>query len=339
MNGTIHSITCVTNQTQQKILLKSLVGIFGHRANSNDEWTYLDEGLADVVIIDYDEMQNRPMEKSKLGIYVGLSEDYNRIKHLSFTLQKPVRSRDLLHLLNQLDEHMQQQQASPFVQASVTTTAITRTPKPSVRENHLDTIFSLIKKNPESLLRICLDDQLFYLDGEKKKVFLPANFSYKHLAMSNHLTYRQVSHLPDEALKTIFLADFFYEFTLQQQEVKLLAELDKNCNFQLRQWPQFSNHQAKGLVRISAYFSKHKATLQKAAQDLSLGMEELIGFLNGVHAQNLLVFEAGMALNNNVFEPRDAATTVTTLTEETHHHSDVKPLGGLFSRIRQRLGI
>lgn len=55
MNAMVHSLTCVSSQEQQKMLLKSLLGIVGHRANNQNEWTYLEEGSADVLVIDYDD--------------------------------------------------------------------------------------------------------------------------------------------------------------------------------------------------------------------------------------------------------------------------------------------
>ncbi|PTQ87897.1 hypothetical protein [Agitococcus lubricus] len=347
MGAKVHSISCVSSQEQQIMLLKSLFNIIniGHRNNSLIQWDFLDEGKSDVIIFDYDD--NLPVpDVFNNRITVGFSRDYQKVKHLPFFLIKPVRSRDLMQLLSALDDCMLGVSESNLPKIKDVTRpslAAIQLAQSVYTTNHLDTILEILRKHPKCTIKVQVESSFIYIDNDRKKVFLPDTFNYANFMSGHELNFNPLALLPDNIpLKTVTFADFFYEFTIQQQDAQLLSELQDSSLFQIKQWPQFLNSKnTKALIQVSAYFSKRKATLQLAAKDLSLGLSELIGFLNAVHAQNLLLFEAALPSTNSIartiqMEPKAAIAVDAPPPPPAKTESKI---GGLFGRIRQRLGL
>lgn len=265
---------------------------------------------------------------------------------MPFCLHKPVRSRDLLQLLESLEAHLEHSgQTSPAGNDDITRPVMAAlTPADLHQDSHLDSIFNLLQHSPKNIYKINFDHTHIYINTEKKRVLLPTNFSYDKIINSHDFAYQPCAqHEIADGYSATALSDFFYELTIEEKTARLLSELKANFIFQIKQWPQFSNpNNSRALIKICAYFSKHKATLQSAAQDLSLGMEQLIGFINAVHAQNLLVFEKVLAtapVVNHGMTPALAEIAPTVASSQTVKTDTSKALGGLFGRIRQRLGL
>lgn len=325
MSGITYSLTCVSSQVQQQMLLKSLIAIVGLQTQSKTEWTYADEGHADVVIVDYDD---NAQAKYPNSIVVGFSRDSNLINDMPFALHKPLRSRDLLSLLSLLDEHLSTHKRKALTHHNTHANNFQ-----DDNNDPLDIIFTLIRNNAQTLSSLHFNEQVAYLDPLKKKVFLPHDFTYQRITKDCDFQYYSMPSLPDVPLKQISVADFFYEFTLAEKPAHLLTVLNSDSRFQIKQWPNFANNQnTKAVIKISAYFSKQKATLQTAARDLSLDAQQLFGFINAVHAQNLLIFDSEIAVPQHMAAP-DISHQPPPISQET------KKVSGLFGRIRQRLGL
>lgn len=314
------------------MLLKSLFGIVGHRTHADNEWTYTDDDHADVCILDFDDDINRLRAKQSAGLVVGFSRDVALLKGQDFTLLKPLRSRDLLHVLDQLDQHLLKHTAannpawSPIAHA-------TR----SDDTDCLDEFFAFLRKYPEHQFSFRFDDERIFVDTRKKRVYFDTGFTYKVAVSGQRSEFNLLTAIP-EGLPAVSLADFFYEFTVQEREAHLLAELSQAEKFQIKQWPQFVNSaNTKAMIRVSAYFSSHRASLHTAARELAVDSQQLIGFINAVHAQNLLVYDvaAPVVLNGGgavvVSEPAPQPVIPPPVQNSK--------IGGLFGRIRARLGI
>ncbi len=323
-----YSVTCISSQEQQKMLVKSLITILGIQTHSKTEWHYLEEGDADIIIIDYDDGKYTPnTQKSntqnKHVVSVAFSRDTNRLEGQRFSLQKPLRSRDLLTMLTAIDEHLTEK------------IAISQRQHPSrdtENDDPLDIIFSLICHNAQTMFSLHFDKQVAYLNPANKKIFISPHFSYAQISKHSDFQYHSLPEFNSTGLKLVSVADFFYEFTLKEKNAHLLAVLDSDSRFQIKQWPNFANNQnTKAVIKISAYFSKQKATLQTAAQDLSLDVRQLFGFINAVHAQNLLMFDTPVTQNHVM--PVAAPSPANTVAKDT------TKVSGLFGRIRQRLGL
>jgi hypothetical protein len=147
--------------------------------------------------------------------------------------------------------------------------------------------------------------------------------------------------LPPGQLVRVSLADFFYEYTLGTERVYLLNGLSQNASFYIRQWPQFMKaSNTKAIIKLSAYFSRRKATINATARDLVVGIRQIIAYVNAAHAQNLLLSEAA-ASGPAAGDYRQAAVARAALPASSMPPQAVETrrTGGLFGRIRQRLGI
>lgn len=319
MTKMTYSITCISSQEHQQMLLKSLVNILGIQTQSRTEWTYVDQNTADVIIFDYDD--GLPNQYPS-AMVVGFSRNTSLLKEIPFALHKPLRSRDLLNLLSELDEHLRkkQQKHLNYLDAEQSDT-----------NDPLDIILTLVRNNSHSMFSLHFDEQVVYLEPAKKKIFTPHSFSYAAINKDSDFQYHSLPELPNISLKQISIADFFYEFTVNENNAHLLSGLNSDARFQIKQWPNFANNQnTKSALKISAYFSKQKATLQTAAQELSLDINQLFGFINAVHAQNLLIFDTEIPIPTPI-----VATTATTAPVVQEN----KKVSGLFGRIRQRFGL
>ena len=268
------------------MLLKSLFGIVGHRTHANNEWTYTDDDHADVYILDVDDEANRARAKTSRKPVVVFSRDATLLKGYEFTLLKPLRSRDLLQVLDQLDQRLLNQVSD----VNGVRNGSTQTAR-NANTDCLDELFTLLRQYAEHQFSFRFDDERIFIDTNKKRVYFDTGFNYTSAVSGQRAEFTLLTAIP-EGLPAVSLADFFYEFTVQEREAHLLAELHQAEKFQIKQWPQFINAaNTKAMIRVSAYFSKNRASLPTAARELAVDSQQLMGFINAVHAQNLLVYD------------------------------------------------
>jgi hypothetical protein len=334
-----YTIRLESNSSHDQLVMKSILGIIGQRACGN--WSYV-EGNSDVVVVDTDKKYPdiaTLKNNNNCQVVVSYSETSRYIPQMNFSLSKPIRAKDLLVLLNEIEKvlagpaqtissnSMQAPAVIPSVQKAITSTKV------------LDQLLALTKQHKDTILEVSLDNQSLYLDNHRKKVFVNGQFVVSKLT-EGQVLYRVADKVPFSALESLTFTDIFYELTLSQSSVSLAKDLSADDEFTIKQWPNMGNSRhAKSMIRTAAYFSKQKATVSKAARDLALEINHVIGFINAVHSQNLLVSYPVMA--SSMATPSLSAFEQSTSqpSPEPVQAKTSSGLGGLFGRIRQKLGL
>lgn len=324
------------------LVIKSLLGIVGHRASTN--WAPVEDGMrADVIILDVDNaFPNVVALKKDTGckLVVSYSVTNQKIPNIDFQLSKPVRARDLLALLNDLENMLGSQVYLPPTMTGVSSPKPDRAPTQSDSEQvkMLDELLALTQQYKAAILEVRIGNQICYLDNYRKKSFLSHDFFAANV-LEGQIKARVVDAVPQGALESLLFTDLFYELTLKQPPARLAKGLSLESEFHIKQWPNMSNSKnAKSMIRIAAYFSKQSASLAKAARDLSIEINPIIGFINAVHSQNLLVYSAAspiaMTMDNSQIpvQPQSVAEPIEAPKPKSG-------IGGLFGRIRQKLGM
>jgi len=101
------TLACTSSKEQDRLVFKSLMGILG---TTSSAWTYLAEGYADVVFVDLDDekpVYPQTQPGKPLSVVVGYSADAGKLTQQVFALKKPARAKELLPLLNSLQEHLE----------------------------------------------------------------------------------------------------------------------------------------------------------------------------------------------------------------------------------------
>lgn len=348
------AIRLLSDSNHDQLVIKSLLGIVGHRASA--DWSYPEyDGIkSDVIIVDIDGAQpNLATLKRQYGakavVVYGITP--YKMPLSDFLLVKPVRAKDLLLLLNDLEQLLENDivvpskledlvpKATPMAQPQVAQRNNVVSIKPKTSQKIIDELLVLTKQYKAATLEVRLDGQVYcYLDNYRKRALVSHVF-WGTLPVGA-VTYRVIESVPQNTVnfETVTFTDLFYELTILQPPAVLVSDLSAENIFSIKQWPNMGNSRhAKNMVRIAAYFSKQQATLAKASRDLSVEVNDVVGFINAVHSQNLLTFA----------EVAPVTTTVTVAAQNAEAEYDVKVnetakssgIGGLFGRIRQRLGM
>lgn len=347
-----YTIRLLSDSNHDQLVVKSLLGIVGHRANADWIIPEYDGVSSDVIIVDIDgSLPNlaslKRQYQAKLIVVYGLTP--YKLPLTDFLLVKPVRAKELLMLLNDLEQRLQQDTVipslnsgqiihNPVIQPSSNVEASSHTiTKSSTSQKTIDKLLALTKEYKAASLEVRFDGQVYcYLDNYRKRALV--NHIFRNMLPMGNLTYRVVDSIPQQAnFEPVTFTDLFYELTLLQPPAMLVSGLSVENIFSIKQWPNMGNSRhAKNMVRIAAYFSKQQATLAKASRDLSVEVNDVVGFINAVHSQNLLMFA----------EVAPVTTTVAVAVQNAEAEHDVKVnetaktgIGGLFGRIRQRLGM
>lgn len=321
-------IGCVSRQPQQVLLLKSLLSIAGDRADSGNVWTYSDSGHCDAMVMDLDDgSQGDSVQDVDSDVVVAMSRDLAILNGRKFSLQKPLRSRDIVHLLEVLDQHFEEGMASSAVKSSVDAPA-----EVIQRDHRLEAILVLLRRKSGNVLLLDFGGPQAYLDIKNQKIFLEKDFPFPLVAAGGHFNVTEVSAIPAGRHVGISAADFFYEYTLSAKQAGLVDGLSLQARYYIRQWPHFLKaSNTKALIKLSAYFSRRKATINSAAQDLLVGIQQIEAYLNAAYVQGLLMVDADAA--PAVMMPRSAVAAdvpVPKMATATR---------GLFGKIRQKLGL
>lgn len=354
------TIRLISNIQRDQILLKSLLTVVGRRRAI--EWTYLlYDNNCDVVIVDADAPHPSIATLKKLYgakfIVVYAASPY-KMPMADFILTKPLRAKDLNYLLTEIEKGLGFESSGMAgnntldkldalslpsinnVQAKAVVQAV------AINENVIskgliDDLLILIKKYKDSVLELSIDNiTTLYIDNYKKRVLVD-----KALFNNNYtgkMTLKIIESLPKrEGLVLMTFTDLFYELTLTQLNPALVSGLSAESIYYIKQWPNMGNSRhAKNMVRIAAYFSKQQATLSKAAYDLSIELNQIIGFINAVYSQNLLMYLANTPSPQKIVPdlmPKEIEQPKSNASSQPKAKSNA--VGGLFSRIRQRLGI
>lgn len=312
-------IGCVSSQPQQVMLLKSLLSIAGDRADSDNIWMYSDSGHRDAIVMDLDD----ECQEDVVGdVVVAMSRDVAALDGRKFTLQKPLRSKDVVHLLELLDRHIGES-------AETGKSLIDDEADSTQGDYGLDAILALSRRNDGNVLLIDFDGARAFLDVRKQRIFLDGDFSFAVVAGSKKFSVAEAQSLPSGGHVGMSLADFFYEYTLSARKAFLVDGLSPDAKYYIRQWPQFLNpSNTKSLIKVSAYFSKRKSTINSAAQDLLVGARQIQAYLNAAYVQRLLMMESdGMGATGAGGGVVEVAATRVDASQ------------GLFGRIRRKLGL
>lgn len=324
MKKNARHIGCISSQPQQVLLLKSLLSIAGDRADSGNVWTYSDSGHRDAVVMDLDDEAQEGIPQGVDGdVVIAMSRDLAILKGRQFALQKPLRSKDIVHLLEVLDQHfVASAEASPALASSST----------GVRhgDDRLDTILALSRRKDGHILLLDFGGEQAYLDIKNQKIFLDKDFPFAVVAGGGRFGVTEVASIPAGRYIGVSVADFFYEYTLSAKQAGLVDGLSLQAKYYIRQWPQFLKaSNTKALIKLSAYFSRRRATISAAAQDLVVGINQIEAYINAAYVQGLLMVEAETAPAAAV---RSAAPELMKPRTATATH-------GLFGKIRQKLGL
>lgn len=332
-----YTLRLVSSNTHDQLVMKSLMGIIGQRACRN--WSYAEDNFnADVVIVDVDKEYPDivTLEKNNhCHTIVSLSEAARYVPRMSFSLSKPLRAKDVLALLGDIERTLSPPASVTFASSAPIATESAKKVFTSANKV-LDQLLDATKQYKGAIVEVNLGQQLLYLDNRRKKIFVNGSFVTSQLT-DRQIMCRATDKVPFSALESLTFTDIFYELTLSQSSASLANDLSANDEFTIRQWPNMANSRhAKNMMRMAAYFSKQKATVNKAARDLALELNYIVGFINAVHSQDLLVSHPALVLANAAVPDTGFAHNVNTEPVQAKTSSG---LGGLFGRIRQRLGI
>lgn len=333
-----YTLRLVSSNTHDQLVMKSLMGIIGQRACRN--WSYAEDNSdADVVIVDVDkEYPDVTMlqKNNHCHTIVSLSEAARYVPRMSFSLSKPLRAKDVLVLLGDIERTLALPTSVTFASQMPASVATESAKKVFTSAKVLDQLLDATKQYKGAIVEVNLGQQLLYLDNRRKKIFVNGSFVTSQLT-DRQIVCRATDKVPFSALESLTFTDIFYELTLSQSSASLANDLSFDDEFTIRQWPNMANSRhAKNMMRMAAYFSKQKATVNKAARDLALELNYIVGFINAVHSQDLLVSHPAMALSNAAVADTGFAHNVNTEPVPTKTSSG---LSGLFGRIRQRLGM
>lgn len=335
-----HTIRLVSKNPHDQLVMKSILGILSQRACRN--WSYAEDNAdAEVVVVDVDkELPNFTSLRAAnhCRVFVSYGETSRYTPEINYSLPKPIRAKDLLVLLTDIENtltlpvpvilpsRVPEKAPTDSVQKTLTSTKL------------LDQLLTAAKQYNDAIVEINLGNQQLYLDNRRKKIFANGPLVTSQLA-EGLLVCRTTDKVPLTALESLTFTDIFYELTLLQSSASLANDLSVKDEFTIKQWPNMSHSRhAKSMIRTAAYFSKQKATINKAAGDLALEVNHVIGFINAVHSQNLLVSYPAMALAMAAPEHTSLAAK-TRPTEQPVQAKTSSGIGGLFGRIRQRLGM
>lgn len=332
-----YTLRLVSSNTHDQLVMKSLMGIIGQRACRN--WSYAeDNSNADVVIVDVDKEYPDITTLQKINhchTIVSFSEAARYVPRMSFSLSKPLRAKDVIVLLSDIERTLA---PTTLNFASPAPVATESAKKVFTSAKVLNQLLDATKQYKDAIVEVNLGQQLLYLDNRRKKIFVNGTFVTSQLT-DQQIVCRATDKVPFSALESLTFTDIFYELTLSQSSASLANDLSANDEFAIRQWPNIANSRhAKNMMRMAAYFSKQKATINKAAGDLALELNYIVGFINAVHSQDLLVSHPALALANVAVADTDRGFAQNVNTEPVQAKTS-SGLGGLFGRIRQRLGI
>jgi len=356
------TIRLLSNSQRDQLLLKSLLTVVGHRGSIN--WTHsLYDNSCDVVIVDVDEPHPnlailKKLYQCKSVVVYGTTA--NNMSMADAVLVKPLRARDLNYLLMDIEKGFGFEGNSlagnytleklDAVSLSNINTSLPNQKAIStsiVEENFLsrglmEDLLILINKYKSNIVEIKIDDVVaLYVDNYRKRALVNTKvLSDSYLGI---LTLKIIDIFPRyENFELMTFTDLFCELTLQQSNPRLIKGLSPENIYYIKQWPNMGNSRhAKNMVRMAAYFSKQQATLSKAAHDLSMDLNHIIAFVNAVYSQNLLMY----ATNHTPIQQKIVPDLLPKDKDELRTSTNTIPqaksnaVGGLFSRIRQRLGI
>lgn len=333
-----YTLRLVSSNTHDQLVMKSLMGIIGQRACKN--WSYAEDNSdADVVIVDVDKEYPDITTLQKINhchTIVSFSKAARYVPRMSFSLSKPLRAKDVLGLLSDIERTLDAPTALNFASSAPVATESAK--KVFTSPKVLDQLLNATKQYKGAIVEVNLGQQLLYLDNRRKKIFVNGTFVTSQLT-DQQIVCRATDKVPFSALESLTFTDIFYELTLSQSSASLANDLSANDEFAIRQWPNMANSRhAKNMMRMAAYFSKQKATINKAAHDLALELNYIVGFINAAHSQDLLVSHPALALANVAVADTDRGFAQNVNTEPVQAKTS-SGLGGLFGRIRQRLGI
>lgn len=104
---TTRTVLVLSDIEREQSLLKSLLHTFGHRPEVS--WQYMDEGLADVVVVSVDKptplLLLQAEKLAKVVIFYASDADLPLLANKTFVLRKPTRARELLHMIEQVEGH------------------------------------------------------------------------------------------------------------------------------------------------------------------------------------------------------------------------------------------
>lgn len=322
-------IGCVSSQPQQVMLLKSLLSIAGDRAESGNVWTYSDSGHLDAVVMDFDDGdRSRLLKNMDSDVMVAMSRDLAILGGQPFSLHKPLRSRDIVHLLEMLDQHFDAGFQSAPKPDSVAGEEV-------LRDERLNAILALLRRKSGRFLLLDFGVAGAFIDIKSQRVFLDHDFPLDIVAGGGRFNVVEVAAIPPGRHSAISAADFFYEYTLAAKQASLVDGLSLQAQYYIRQWPQFLKaSNTKALIKISAYFSRRKATINAAAQDLLVGIQQIEAYLNAAYVQGLLMVESDVA-------PVVASSSAPAAPLSARAVQRTSPVAsvGLFGKLRQKLGL
>lgn len=326
---------CQSSQDQQIMLLKSLLAIVGDRKDSENIWAFADVGPYDAMIVDYDGRDDRHVDAcaSVCQVQVPMSRDEALLYGQELFLSKPLRSRDLVMLLDSLDKKVSRNNAlaKPDNNFNRPDQAFSQSIDLVSGDGKLKKIMGVIKNKSPDYVRVDFDGAFAVIDAVNDQIFLEKDFNFSRATLSENISFSKVDSEMVDISNCISTADFFYEYTMNRDYVFLLDGIDKNYAFYIKQWPRFMRMtNTKSLIKVSAYFSRRRSRFDVALKDLMCDVKQLSAFLNAAHAQNLLFFDVNVAAESVV-----AGQAMTVVKNGIMMPEKV----GIFGRIRQRLGI
>lgn len=147
MTKMVRVIGCVSNETRQHLIFRSMIRVLtqGSSSNLKHQWSFSEVGPYDVTILDMDDAPgSQPLSPSVANIIVAFSTHPQRLGDQPFVLSKPIRGNEFLQLLQAIEAISCDSASAPVAApaASVspstkssapTAPAVVTTPEPLVR--------------------------------------------------------------------------------------------------------------------------------------------------------------------------------------------------------------
>lgn len=105
MTKTVRVIGCVSSETRQHLIFRSMIRVLGQGASSNlkHQWSFSEVGPYDVTIFDLDDGDLPETMTAGAEVVVAFSNHPHRLADRPFGLSKPIRGSEFLQLLQSIE--------------------------------------------------------------------------------------------------------------------------------------------------------------------------------------------------------------------------------------------
>lgn len=302
-----------------ELVLQSLINIIDLRSNAH--WSYAPGESANVLIIDVDSTEGRQfwdrldtLDQNKIAIAYGVNQQ-GLSGYTRYALDKPLRSKKVLDLL----EKVSQQKLKSI---GLNDSSVSEEPATGHRRQFIQKIRELFESGSWG---VRYKDQMLIINGEDYEAYTAQGLEQLYglaeapeLALEIHELTKSDTQSARVRLKTFKYDEVLWHFSRHSRS--LVSQLAGNKEFKIRRWPNLKKiRYQKDDVRVFGMLMKNWMSMDSLNASTDTG--SLPGLLNALYMTGFLQ---------------------TRNTESSSYRktvSEVKKNKGLYSRIRNRLGI